>query len=330
MELRNCNNLSPGLQESFWQARLKQYRHCLAEQKVSPHTKRAYGSQLEQFVSFLEDLNRANTSNFQDSQSFENAVREYRDFLKHSIKLGPSSINNSLIAIDHFCHFLGMKPAKLEREQRDRKASKILTPNQMELFLKAVKQQKSARDKALALVLLNSGMRIGECAALNAGDVSIDGVNSIASLRRKRLPSETQFTDGGALKDADTTQALQSWLIEREKIVAHSNQSALWVTQSGSRLGIAGIDYAIRRIGWQTHLVLSAEILRQTRVAHLVLNSSKEVLAKELGNYMSLSTMSRYHLPGNREYQKIVQNPDSTTRELVHNQRRDEESVDDC
>ena len=38
-------------------------------------------------------------------------------------------------------------------------------------FMQAIAQQKSSRDKAIALILFSTGLRIGECARLNIENI---------------------------------------------------------------------------------------------------------------------------------------------------------------
>lgn len=311
MESTNRDNLSPEKLLSAWQTDPATYRKWLIEQGISADTGRVYGSQVQQFIAFLAHLNYATVNCLRDAGDFERSVKEYRDFLKYAIKAGPSAINNNLMAIDHFCRFLGIQPARLEREQRGRKSPRTLTPNQQELFLQSVKQQALARDRALALVLLCTGIRIGECAALNISDVLIENNNAYLLVPDREFVKEADSGDIRSIDrrplNSDTTKALQHWLTDRSQFASDTTDQALWITQQGKRLSVAGIDYTIRRIGWKAHLMLSAEILRQTCIANLVKNSSKETLAQELGPYINFGTVKQYSLPGSREYQKIVQ-----------------------
>lgn len=291
--------------ESIWQAHLITFKAWLLEQNISPHTKRVYMSQVQQFVMFLASSDYDNNEGLFDSNTFARAVQDYRDFLKNKLKVGSSSINNSLIAIQHFSSVLGIPAVKIERERRKKWKPKVLTENQQEMFLQAVRKQELIRDQALALILYCAGIRISECADLNTEDVLIDNSGIRLLIKHTETDGHVEVKESHPL-NADAAQALQIWLSERNRLVADSTETALWIGQQGQRLSIPGIDFVLRRIGWQARMTLSAETLRRTSIAKLTSPTHKADLATEVGEHLSLNTVKRFGISGNSKYQKAL------------------------
>lgn len=282
----NSGYVQPETGISIWQGRLEGYRTWLVKQNISSHTKRAYCSQVRQFIEFMIDSPSIADRCLEDNTVFETVVREYREFLKNILTASSSSINNSLVAIDNFCRFLGIKTLRVERERRTNRVPKILSSDKKEMFLGAVKRQSSIRDRALALVLFYSGIRISECAALNVNDVIIDDQSAHLIVRHQDMLTDAQCKEI-IVPNAAAVRALQTWLIERSKLAAELAESALWISERKKRLSISSIDYIIRHIGWEAQLVLSAEILRQTFVA----NRKRETLTRHSGSGLNLGTV---------------------------------------
>jgi len=273
MEQSNNDYSQSGSRISVWLASLTGYKKWLSEQDLSAHSRRAYWSKVQRFIIFCADSNLICEQTLTDSHSFELTARAYRDFLKHSLKAGPSSINNSLIAIEHFCSFLGIKSAKIERERRRRWAVRTLTAQEQEMYLQSARQQEWARDTALALVVFSAGLRISECSNLNIDDVSIAGDSCRLLVRCSGASGHVRIKEK-ALLNAETKQALKNWIVERGKLVGDRSEPALWIGQHGRRLSAAGIDFVIRRIGWRAHVVVSVETLRQTSLSIMARSSA--------------------------------------------------------
>ncbi len=229
----------------------------------SPHTKRTYVTQVNKFVKFLKEvgcLNRQDLVTMQNDGRKSLLLRRYRGHLKNIGGCSASSINNALIAIDHFFDFLGLERVELKREIRTLACGKLLSLDEESHFLRTVLAQKNCRDRAIALVLHRSGLRIGECAALDISNVQVRDKNIVdlvtvnGGLMERRIECER------------TCSELSLWLRYRHQM-RRADEQALWINRDGSRLSVSGIVYILRRIGWQAGVDLSAETLRRTGFA---------------------------------------------------------------
>jgi site-specific recombinase XerD len=255
------------------------YRDWLTKQPITPNTLRAYHSCLKQFLHFLEYAGLGNQQ-LDNVNGMNEAVRIYLDFLRQS-KKAPTSINANINALRNFSQFLGLDGIELKRERCYYKPASVLTWEEQQRFLQAVDQQE-ARDKALALVLFYTGLRIGDCARLNFGDIGAGA--ACLCLENATVPLNKQ-----------TVIAMKQWLEERKKIAdAQVADSGLWLTKQAERLSISGIAFVINRIGWQTKLTLSAEMLRRTALTKATDQMNRKDLASKFGGYVSAATIDRY------------------------------------
>lgn len=189
-------------------------------------------------------------------------------------------------------------------------------------FLFSVRRQESARDRALALVLFYTGIKISDCAQLNAADFMVVNDSMVndptaSNSMARNLIVNDSINSGNKLSGNDglaylclndrvpgfvtkiplnsqTTLALKQWLKERRNFVGGAAENALWLTKDGERLSLSGITFILKRIGWQAHIALSAEILRRTWLSNAGNHFDKDELATKFGDYISAATIKRY------------------------------------
>lgn len=260
---------------------LSTYRNWLSAKKMTANTARAYYSRIRQFLFFLE------YTHLEQALCDETAVGEamllYLQFLRQANK-GNSTINANIDALNNFGSFLEMKVA-LTRVPFYRKASKRLTPAEQARFLQAAEQQELTRDRALALILFYTGLRIGDCSNLNVEQVG-PGASCIT------------FASGARIQlNECTSRSLRQWLVQRQDLSdVAGGGSALWLTSHGQRLSIPGISFVVRRIGWQAKLNLSVEMLRRTCLAKGSHGLNQDELSKKFGGILSRETLERYSM----------------------------------
>mgnify|MGYP000066544176 CR=1 FL=1 len=151
------------------------YGDWLTKQNITSNTKRIYLSRVKQFILFL-DYAELNYPPLDNVHNLRKAVSTYLEFLKNS-KRENITINANIDALKNFFQFLGIKAdIELERKRCYRNRTKVLDSVEQIRFLECVEKQKSSRDKALALILFHTGLRIGDCARLeldNMGPAAI-------------------------------------------------------------------------------------------------------------------------------------------------------------
>lgn len=259
------------------------YEQWLGNQSFSAHTQRAYLSRNKKFLEYLMQQEMHPSFADQDSSSWKDVIDGYRDYLKGDLQSSPNSVNNSLTAIEHMLGFLGIEVPKANRESWPKLAPRALTAAEQEQFLKAATQCKSSKDRALALLLLYTGIKLGECAALNVEDVYVSAHTGKVVVK-----------DGRTIPlNANARRALVAWLIDRSKRFGNT-ESALFLNPQGQRISTVGIDLIVRKIGHVARLDLSAQVLRDTCLTNLVKNGNDLLLVAQIGGHRTIETTRRY------------------------------------
>ncbi len=150
----------------------------------------------------------------------------------------------------------------------------------------------SARDRAIALLLFYTGLRISECAALTVEDVRLSSRKGLVIVRMGKGNTYREVP-----LNVEVRTALDAWLEQRKQWVSQRNELALFLTKQGTRLATRSIDDVVRRLGQEANLSLSAHILRHTCLTSLVRNGNDLVLVAELAGHRRLETTRRYSLP---------------------------------
>ncbi len=294
------------LEASF--ARFQKYQKWLQRQPLSEQTRRSYRSRINSFLGFLGESGEDLLGLVANEQERKFVIQDYKRHLKQEFKLLPASVNANLTAIDHFFQFLGASRTKIAREELPQEAPRALNKKEQQLFLREVARCRRSKDRAIAMLLLYSGIRISECANLDINDVSVIGrknriiVRNGKGDRYREIPLHPEARD-----------AVKTWMDERQKKFEENEKfsdkdvsEALFLNPQGKRLSTASIDSIVRKIGQSCGLELSAHILRHSCLTNLVRNGNNLVLVAEIGGHKRLETTRRYTLPTNDEKEKAI------------------------
>src|SRR6266487_1147848 len=271
---------------------LASYEQWLPSQPLSAHTRRTYLTQVTQYCTYLSTFPWEYGHPLQEPHARDYAVRDYKTALKVVHHAKPSSVNLALAAVDHFYRFLELPTPQVAREDLPAQAPRALELPEQKRFLRAVERCASARDRAIALLLFYTGLRISECAALSVDDVRLSSRKGLVIVRMGKGNTYREVP-----LNAEVRTALDTWLEQRKLRVSQRNEAALFLTKHGTRLATRSIDDIVRRLGQEAHLSLSAHILRHTCLTSLVRQGNDLVLVAELAGHRRLETTRRYSLP---------------------------------
>jgi len=271
---------------------LAAYEDWLARQPLSVHTRRTYLTQVRRYCTYLSTFHWEYGHPLQEPYARDYAVRDYKTALKVIHLAKPSSVNLALAAIDHFYRFLELPMPQVTREDLPTQAPRALEPPEQKRFLRAVERCSSVRDRAIALLVFYTGLRISECAALTIDDVRLSSRKGQVIVRMGKGNTYREIP-----LNAEVRTALDVWLEQRKKLVSQRNESALFLTKQGTHLATRTIDDVVRRLGREANLSLSAHILQHTCLTSLVRKGNDLVLVAELAGHKRLETTRRYSLP---------------------------------
>jgi integrase/recombinase XerC len=278
------------------------YRKALKKQPLSPHTRRAYETRLQHFLGFLGSRLEEYPGALTDHHTRDYVARDYKQYIKLSIKSSPQTVNAYLTAIDSFYTFLGLGKAKATREDLPNLAPQALTPKEHKEFLRAVERCKRPRDRAIATLVLNTAVRISECKDLNLDDVLFTERKELLKIRNGKGASYREVP-----LNSSSRCALQEWLVERRSKFPKSRDDAFFLSNRGSRLSVDGIDHTIRRIAESANLQgVSCHTLRHTCLTNLIRDGADVVLVAQVGGHRKLETTMRYSLPSRADLDKAM------------------------
>ena len=283
--------------------------HLKAERNYSPHTLRAYRSDLE---TFFQHVTRAGSSRKRAARGddFPAAVSylKIRDYMAilYAERRKAATIARKLAALRSFYRYCCREglakanPAKLVSTPRQpQHLPDVLTPEEMNQLLDAAAQTPeagpqvpalAARDRLILELLYGSGLRVSELTGLNLADVD---TKELLLLARGKGKKERVVPFGRmALAAWEAYLPLRAELLEKTA----AETDALFVNARGRRLTTRSVgrlvkQYAIRLRGDTT---LHPHSFRHAFATHLLSEGADLRAIQELLGHSSLSTTQKY------------------------------------
>lgn len=259
----------------------QQFTDFLKGKQHSSATILAYGKDIEQLASFLEDLNKhhVNEVGKDDIQAFLAKMQEQG--------YTPKSLSRKLNSTRTFYRFLKVNeyitddPSLLVSHPRYELAPpRILKPTEYRALRDAARND--SRMFAIIELLLQTGIRIGELAALRLSDIKENAIHI-------RPIEKHEERDVPLNKPAK--EALERYLKVRPQV----EDDHVFITKSGKPFLVRNIRTAIERY-FRLAEIENAKVndLRHTFVAHHLKNGVSLVLLSKLLGHKRISTTERY------------------------------------
>ena len=271
-------------------------RHLQVEKHASPHTLRAYGRDLEQWVRFLSHAERMDS----DARVAERLLlgatgRDVRAWLAslHTRGLDAVSVGRKLAAVRSLYRFLARRgvvrrnPAREVRAPRPaQKLVSFLPTDEATAVVdgRGVGGAARERDVAVLELLYATGLRVSELAGLD-----LDAVDSDARLVRVlgKGGKERIVPYGGA-----AARALDAYL----RLRVGGARGPVFLNARGGRLTTRSIHTIVRRAVRAAGVTrrVSPHTLRHTFATHLLDRGADLRMIQELLGHSRLSTTQRY------------------------------------
>lgn len=259
----------------------QKFTEFLKSKQHSNATILAYGKDIDQLASFLEELNKHNIH--------EVKREDIEAFLAKMSDKGytPKSISRKLNSTRTFYRFLKVNeiitddPSLLVSHPRYELAPpRILKPTEYRALRDAARND--ARMYAIIEILLQTGIRIGELAALRMEDISADTLK----IRPMEKHEERMVPLNRPAKDA-----LNRYLATRPQVA----DTHVFITKSGKPFLVRNIRTAIERY-FRLAGIEGAKVndLRHTFVAHHLKHGVSLVLLSKVLGHKRISTTERY------------------------------------
>jgi site-specific recombinase XerD len=270
------------------------YLTWLQGRPLAARSRQAYGHQVRRYLAWLGDRSAIDGDPLADSDARDWAVRDYKRHLKAVERWKPASVNLALAALDSFYTQLGLGRPVVRREDLPARAPRALTEEQQRRLLRMA-ERASARDRAIVVVLVYTGLRLAELVALDVDDVKVSARKGVVVVRSGKGDTYREVP-----LNAPVRQVLEEWLTERQQRAGESER-ALLVGRGGRRLSKRSVDDVVRGLGEDAGVKLSAHALRHTFLTRMVRQGSDLVLVAELAGHRRLETTRRYSLPSDAD-----------------------------
>ncbi len=297
---------------------LNQYMQHLVRLNTSPHTRRAYRRDLEQFLAFVKDNELAESLQQVDVM----ALRMYLASL-HQQDLNKSSIARKLASVRSFFKYLCRQGVLSENVARymnspkqEKKLPDCLSVEEVFTLLDSAypANKYGVRDKAMLELLYAAGLRAAELVGLNQRDVDLDqglvrimgkgGKERIVPFGNKArqafqayLESRPEFRPKTPLSFGESSPSPRpspplKGIIPR----VEGDTPALFLNRWGSRLSTRSLARTLNKYISLTALSkqISPHTLRHTFATHLLDCGASIRDIQELLGHASLSTTQRY------------------------------------
>jgi integrase/recombinase XerC len=282
-------------------AALSAYLAWLAERPLAARSREAYGHQVRRYLAWLGDRSPVDGDPLADGDARDWAVRDYKRHLKVVERWKPASVNLALAALDSFYTQLGLGRPVVRREELSKSAPRAITEEQQRRLLRMA-ERAPARDRAIVVVLLYTGLRLAELVALDVDDVRVSARKGIVIVRSGKGDAYREVPLNALVR-----QVLEEWIAERGRR-APDGERAFFLGRGGRRLSKRSVDDVVRGLGEDAGVKLSAHILRHTFLTRMVRQGSDLVLVAELAGHRRLETTRRYSLPSDADRMLAVEN----------------------
>ncbi len=284
--------------------------HLAEERNFSPHTVRAYGSDLGRFQTFLgRDFLGCDPEKIELEKIDTLAVRSFLASLARE-GVGRRSQARALSAVRSFFRFacregrLERNPAKgVKTPKLPRPLPRHLRPGEIETLLETIDGDEplDKRDRAIFELLYATGLRVGELVGLDWSAIDLEG----RMLRVIGKGDKERMVPFGR----PAADALASWregAHEVEKVQPDASEGAdepVFLNYRGGRLSERSVRRLLDRRVEQAALAAGVHphALRHSFATHLLEGGADLRAIQELLGHSSLSTTQRYtHLDVDR------------------------------
>ena len=286
-----------GLREEF-------LKHLRGARGVSPHTLRAYDSDLRSFTAFL-----GGEESLAAGRVDVPALRRYLSRLVGS-NHAKSSTARALACLRSFFRFLERRgvvrenPASLVRNpRRERRLPDVLDEREVERLLEAAGPSGflGKRDRAILETIYSGGLRVSEAVKRDVADATLG--QGMARIREGKGGKDRLAPLG-----RPAVRAIEAWLDERRRRIPKEN-SALFVNSRGGRLDVRSvrriIDAAALAAGLGRHV--KPHTLRHSFATHLLDRGADLRSVQELLGHENLTTTQIYTHVGVRRLREVYE-----------------------
>jgi len=225
--------------------------------------------------------------------------------------LAPATVNLALAAATSLLDSRALARPTVPRVKVSAGDARALTGAQLRALEKATDRLASSRDRAIVQVLLRTGLRIGELAALDRGDVQLTQRTGQLVVRHGKGDRYRVVPLSRSAR-----HALNTWLPDRtlhprapENVAA---AGPLWLSRAGTRLSARSLTTIVSDVMAAASLQETAHGLRHTLATRLVRDHGHDlVLVGDLLGHRDIKTTARYARSTSDDQRAAVEGADA-------------------
>ena len=236
----------------------------LDRQPLAPRSAKAYRAQVGAYLRWLDKAEDPGEALSRRDQR-DWAVRDYKRWVKQEKGWSPASVNQALAAIDNFYRSRSMGSPDVDREQLPQVSPRALDEPEQRMLLRAVERHPSARDRAIVILMLYTGLRLSELAALTVQDVAVTARKGMVTVRSGKGDRYRKVPLNSACR-----AAVGEWLGHRAGFAAAkgSTTDALWLSRLGTHMSGRAVGYVIERVAADAGPTRAVSTCAATHVCH--------------------------------------------------------------
>ncbi len=285
--------------------RLFLVQHLAHERGLAENTILAYRDTLKLLLNYCENHLKVKIDKLSCDWIDDEVVRQFLDFLEHTRGCAPSTRNARLAALKTFFRYLGrMIPECLENSRRIDVVPQKKVPHKVVDYLEAdeigaiqdaVDETKinGFRDKAMILLMYNTGARAQEIVDLTLKDLRLDETGSIKLTGKGKKERSCPLWK-------ETIEVLKTYLLERKPKQLQENRLFLnnrgeGLTRFGIRYIIAKyVDKAVKKKPSLKQKKIGPHTIRHTTAMHLLQGGNELNIVRLWLGHASLNTTHMY------------------------------------
>jgi len=152
---------------------LANYVAHLARSPLAATSRDAYRKRVAGFLRWLAGQDEHGPEALRDPLAREHALRDYLRHLRVELHRPPTTCNAHLAAVNRLCLWLGLGPSQEKAATLSKTAPRALSETQVRRLLRAAERRGNVRHQAILVLLLATGLRLSELAALDLDDVAL-------------------------------------------------------------------------------------------------------------------------------------------------------------
>jgi len=291
-----------------WAEAVAAFEQHLCNRGRSEPTVATYASALRVFAAFYQQgLQKPGPF---VSRLQETDLQAFIDHLRRDRGLRTASINRFVVALHGFSQFAMQQRWGKRDLARDLKTYHLpppqeptrLSPAEVRRLVTSVdlNGRNGHRDLAIVQLLLQTGIRIGELAALSVGDVALNKRDGSVRIQAERTDAERVVPLNTAAR-----RALQDYLNSRGEPLA---TEPLFLSERRQRMRIVTIQHRVKKyLSCAGREDLSADDLRQHFATQLYEKTGKLTAVQQALGHRSVVTTARYARATRQEIEEAVE-----------------------